>query len=104
MDDASRLNSRPTVLTAIVLVLAFAAGSCIQFGILEKLKPVVISAMDNVSAHSLAKGNVVRAAISALSPLDWGVIGFCGLLLFFFIFIQAKFGAVAEFFRFLLQE
>lgn len=102
MDAAPRWSSRSTIMTAIVLVLAFAAGSCIQFGILEKLKPVVISAMDNVSAHSLAKGKVVRAALSALAPMDWGVIGFCGLLLIFFIFIQAQFDAVAEFFRFLL--
>lgn len=104
MDDAPRWNSRSTIMTAVVLVLAFAAGSYIQFGMLEKLKPVVISAMDNVSVRSLAGGKVVRSALSALAPLDWGVVGFCVLLLVFFIVIQAKFGAVAGFFRLVLRE
>src|SRR5271157_3174467 len=102
--DTPRWSSRSVMLTSIVLCLAFAAGSYIQFGLLEKLKLVVLSTMENVSADTLAKGGFIRAAASALAPLDWVVVCFCVFLLASFIFLQARRGAVAEFFRFILAE
>ncbi len=102
--DVPGWSSRSVLMTSIVLCLAFAAGSYIQFGLLEKLKPVVLSTMENVSADTLAKGAFIRAAISALAPGDWAVVGFCLFLIAGFIFLQARLGAVADFFRFVLAE
>ena len=104
MDEAPRWKSRSVIVTSVVLFLAFAAGSYIQFGLLEKLKLVVLSSMENVSADTLAKGAFIRTAVAALSHLDWVVIGLCVMLLIAFIFLQARLGAVAEFFRFILAE
>ncbi len=104
VDDTPRWSSRSVILTSVVLCLVFAAGSYIQFGLLEKLKPVVLASMENVSADTFAKGAFIRTAVSALAPLDWAVVGFCVFLLAGFIFIQARFGAVAGFFRFILAE
>ncbi|MGA2379226.1 MAG: hypothetical protein ABSG85_07955 [Spirochaetia bacterium] len=71
MDEAPRWKSRSVIVTSVVLFLAFAAGSYIQFGLLEKLKLVVLSSMENVSADTLAKGAFIRTAVAALSHLDW---------------------------------
>jgi len=104
VDDTAKWKSRSVIVTSAILLLAFAAGCYIQFGLLEKLKLVVLSTMENVSADTLAKGAFIRTAVAALAPLDWAVIGVCGVLLIGFIFIQARFGAVAEFYSVILAE
>jgi len=103
-DGAPGWKSPSVIQTSVVLILAFAAGSYLQLVLLEKLKLVVLSTMENVSADTLAKGAFIRTALSALSRLDWAVIGFCAVLLVFFILLQARRRAVSEFFAFVLAE
>jgi hypothetical protein len=104
LDDNVSWKSSSVVMTSVVLVLAFLAGTYIQFELLEKLKLVVLTTMDNVSADTLAKGAFIRIAVKALGPLDWAVTGACVLLLVSFILLQAKRGAVSSFFEFMLAD
>ncbi len=90
------------VATVVVLLLAFVAGSFIQLVILEKLKLVVLSSMENVSARALASTALIRTAIRALTPVDWAVILLSLCLLGVFVFLQARHHMVSDFLRFML--
>jgi hypothetical protein len=102
--DELRWNSLPVVAVAALLFLAFAAGSYIQLVTLEKLKLVVLTSMENVSAYTLASGAFARTALAHISHRDWAVIGFAVLLLAGFIIAQARYGAFSAFLQFILAR